>query len=268
MMGLRCGRNRLSSMNSDAFDDMKELDDIKINHKAKGLSHVFKIPDCKKSLTPETKDGLIKKLADQIRKNAVKDDLSIKKLSVGENVEKLLGRSNLKKLKNYIENGVLSISSPSLKIDNSSDVKQIVARKTVEQVEGIHYPVENDFRPSARKMSYGSGGRKGKSVFSYLPGFGGPFGGMPPLMLNPVHFHPNISVTVKRDLDYENANTAGVQHRALRMREQVDDLSDINVELASLEGHFDTVDNVIHDDIGAQVDEMDFIDRSNRDLHY
>lgn len=95
----------------------------------------------------------------------------------------------------------------------------------------------------------GGGGAEGDAAagatmkFSYQPGFGGPFGGMPPMMMGSVNMHPPVNVTVNRIPDPNpNAKLNPLEIQKANLETQNIELKDVQSKLGVLDNMLDGID--------------------------
>lgn len=210
-------------------------------------------------------------LLERIKQDALKKPKMIKRVTVGKNVRELFKTANISpNITQYINSESTLVNLPLLQ-----KKQEYIKEKKRERKLRDTWDNSNRTTLTHRKralvgpnVSEMTGSKEENPSFSYLPGLGGPFAGMPPLMMNPVHFHPDTTVSLNRTDSTEHNFHSAQEYRMLKMREQATDLSDIDLGLSSLEGLVDMIHNRIKDRIGDNIEKLGLIERNNRSIRY
>lgn len=242
-------------------------DEFKIDPKTYGL-HA--------KLTAKQKKLKLLTIAKRILDKANKRGLSIDKVSVGSNVKTVFNNKNIvSDLSRYLNDKHLNKKIRKLRKGMKSRPVQKLSKTQKSQLDNLNSAISgsisdkpegqgsgttgytqgtgrsNDFGPLTDRMLPGKnpvssvtgiGKSSGQMSFSYLPGFGGPFGGMPPTMMGPVHMHPPVNLTVNRIPDPNpHARLNPLELQRANLREQTSELKGIHSKLLELDNNLDSL---------------------------
>lgn len=170
--------------------DRKLIDDV-IN--VNNAQYRYKGPDSKLQ-----KQLRLFKLANSIKRKAKRRGLRIKKVSLGHNVKNIVGDRNISKhLSDYLEDK--NLKSRILKLSRRLKTKdKYTGNKGAITPNNKKLETPKGALPSPTLKKHRRHLNNELAKFDYLPGPAGPFGGIPPMMMNPIHMHPPLNITVNR----------------------------------------------------------------------
>ena len=209
-----------------------------------------------------------------ILNKARKRKRKIKKVIIGTNLKSTFNNENLMKdMIKYLNDDHLdkrirklkqSIKKDKLKQKQRQILKQMkeaermnrVLRKKLKEAQSKKIKRKKPARSLPLKKGMvptGAMGAMGKPPtdpstmkFNYLPGFGGPFGGMPPMMMGSVNMHPPVNVTVNRIPNPNpNAKLNPLEIQKANLQSQNKELKDVQSKLGVLDNMLDGIDQDI-----------------------
>ena len=229
---------------------------------------------------PERKLNFLKIVKD-ILKKAKKKGRTISKVVVGSNLKNVFKNKNLtqdmgkflndRRLSQKIKNLQKSIRKEKRK--KKKLARRLKDKQKIKKLNDELKKMKNDLRLSKRQKKRrlmgdslgaaggagagagatggvggagaeaGAGGEGATMKFQYMPGFGGPFGGMPPMMMGSVNMHPPVNVTVNRIPDPNpNAKLNPLEIQKANLESQNIELKDVQSKLGVLDNMLDGID--------------------------
>lgn len=156
--------------------------------------------DYKTKSNPGQRKLKLLKIASMIQRKAKKRGRDIRKVTLGDHVKSILGYSDIKShLSRYLQDKHLKQKIRKLKHKFNHKNLSTIHRKSDLSPALMNLP-RPSIHPSKRRL------QEELAQFNYLPGPAGPFGGIPPMMMSPIHMHPPLNITVNRIPDKSFAN--------------------------------------------------------------
>lgn len=209
------------------------------------------------------------RLAKMIKDKAKRRGRNIQKVKLGSKVKTLIGDpSILKHLGKYLEDKHLDSMIAKLKSKlkhrkpKADKIAPSKASRNESALARARQPPIGFTRPK-RDL-------KGKlAAFNYLPGPTGPFGGIPPMMMNPLHMHPPLKITINRVPDKSFASKMDpVVLQEVNLKTHYQELQKIKQEMTNALGTVSKLDDTVRmtmlnnkEELGRQIRKLNNVSR-------